>query len=381
MKLLDNILLADDFSKSSKHVVETAIELAKVLQSKIIPIHILPDTIENEKVKLLLNETADQNLKEVLKKIESAGLEAGEPIIRFGSVSDNIIKASISVNTNLILIGSGETQKGNHFLLGTTAQRIIQRSEKPVLVVKEDEPLNIKNILCPVDFSETSKRALQSAITMSHRFKAELTILSVCEVHTSNWMGIAENDIIQENDSKYANHKDKFDTFLKEFNLTDLKWSQESPKGSPADEILNAVSRKKSDLLVMGTVGRTGLNRWILGSVTEKVVREVPCSFITLKSENFINLQLETNIRDFEELYDTAVQLVEDGFYEQAIDQLQACLSINNMHVPAYLYLANIYEKLNKPEKAKIYRDSGNEIKEKIWYTKIEEEVRKLRGS
>ncbi|MBK7409926.1 MAG: hypothetical protein IPJ40_18895 [Saprospirales bacterium] len=93
-----------------------------------------------------------------------------------------------------------------------------------------------------------------------------------------------------------------------------------------------------------------------------------------------ITLQLETNIRDIEKHYNTAMQLIEDGFYEEAIGQLKICLSINNMHIPAYFSIAKVYEKLNDPGKAKFYRESGREIMDKIWYAKIEDEVRKLRG-
>ncbi len=380
MKLLENILLADDFSESSENVVETAIELAKVLRAKIIPIHVLPDDIVNEKVKSLLHETAVAKLNETVNKIEKSSVQVGKPILEFGSINDNIIRAAVKIKTNLILIGSGESKKEDRFRLGTTAERIIQKSEKPVFVVKEGMPLNIQNILCPVDFSEASKRALRDAITMAHKFKAELTILSVCEVQDSTWL-ISEENKDEENYIRSAQHKAKFNDFLQEFNLAGLNWVKESPKGNPAKEILSTISRKMVDLLVMGTAGRAGLNRLIIGSVTEKVVREVPCSFLTLKAENVINLQLETNIRDIKNLYNSAVKLVEDGFYEDAIDQLKACLKINNMHIPAYLGIAKIYEKLDEPEKAKKFRNSGKEIKEKIWYTKIEEEVRKLRGS
>ncbi len=380
MKLLENILLADDFSKSSKNVVETAIELAKVLKSKIIPIHVLPDDIVNDKVKLLLKETALMKLEETAEKIKSAGVEVGKPILEFGSTSDGIVRTAVSVSTNLILIGSGESQKGDRFRLGTTTERIIQKSEKPVFVVKEGVALNIQNILCPIDFSETSKRALKNAITIARRFRAELTILGVCELQGTTWF-TSDKDREEENNTRCAQHKAKFDAFLKSFNLEGLKWNKETPKGNPDEEILSAISRKMIDLLVMGTTGRTGLNRLVIGSVAEKVEREVPCSFLTLKSENVISLQLEKNIRDIENLYNTSLQLMEDGFYDEAIEQLKVCLNINDMHVPAYLLIATIYEKMNELEKAKKYRDSGKKIKDKMWYIKIEEEVRKLRGS
>ncbi len=59
------------------------------------------------------------------------------------------------------MIGSGEKSKNDIFRLGTTAEKIIRKSDKPVWVVKKDNPLNVKNILCPVDFSPESKRALK----------------------------------------------------------------------------------------------------------------------------------------------------------------------------------------------------------------------------
>lgn len=301
-------------------------------------------------------------------------------MLEYGPPHDGIVKASIKINANLILCGSGESLQGGGVHLGTTTERIIQKSEKPVFVVKTGVPFNVHHILCPVDFSKASERALKNAITMTRRFRAELTVLSVCEVQGSSWF-TSEKDREEENNSRLARHDEKFDTFLKKFNLSDLNWTKETSKGNPAVEIRSTISRKMIDLLVMGTVGRTNLNRLIIGSVTEKVVREVPCSFITLKSEDIITLQLATNIRDIETLYNTSLQLVEDGFYEEAIGQLKACLSINNMYVPAYFGLSKVYEKLNEPEKVKAYGEYGTEIKDKMWYTKIEEEARKLRGS
>ncbi len=380
MKLLDKILLAQDFSKSSPNVVSSAIELAKIFQSTIIPIHVLPDDIMNEKVRSFLNETAMAKLEETANLIKSEGLVVKKPLLMVGSSYEAITRAAIDTNANLILLGSGETQKGDTFRLGTTAERIIQKSEKPVFVIKEGVLLNVHHILCPVDFSEASKRALKNAITMARRFKSELTILSVCEVSKSSWFP-SDDDMETENDSRCKHHKENFEAFLKEFNLSDVTWTKESPRGNPSEKILSTVSRKMIDLLIMGTAGRTGLNRMLMGSVTEKVIREVPCSFLTLKSEDVISLQLETHIRDIEELHKTAMKLIEDGFYEEAIGHLKACLTINDMHVPAYKGLAKAYTKLNQPEKAKMYKMNATDIMDKIWYQKIEEEVRKLRGS
>lgn len=380
MKLLDKILVALDFSESSGNVLQSAVELAKIFDSTIVPVHILPDDIVNKKVKSMLNKMALEKLKETEDFIEKEGVAMEKPLLVVGVPHQAIVRAAVDVNANMVLVGSGETRKGETYRLGITAERIIQKSQKPVFVVKEGVLLNVHHILCPVDFSDASRRALKNAITMARRFKSELTILAVCELNGINWF-TSEEYKDKENELRYVLHKEEFDAFLEDFNLTGVNWTKENPKGNPAEEILSTASRKMIDLLIMGTTGRTGINRVLMGSVTEKVVREVPCSFLTLKSEDVISLQLDSHIRDIEKLHATAMKLIDDGFFEEAIEQFKACLDINDMHVQSYKGMATAYEKLGQPEKAKTYRKNAKDIMDKIWDRKIEEEVRRLRGS
>lgn len=380
MKLLDHILLGQDFEKSSGHTLNVAINLAKVFKSKITPIYIIPDDIENDKVKQLLLDTAHTKLNAIVKTIVDNGIASEKSMIEYGSVSNAIADAAMKIDANLLVLGAGNPTANHNFKLGTTTERIIQKSEKPVFVVKDNSPIGIQNVLCPVDFSLESKRALNNAILISRKFNAELTILSVSEIETSSWL-ISKEMLELENESRHKKHQAKFDEFLKEFSLKGVNYKKEVLKGDPSQQILNTITVKNIDLLVMGTTGRTGLNRLLLGSVTEKVIREVPCNFLTLKSEDAFKLELDTNIKDLEQAYDLGLKLMADNFYEEAIAQFKTCLNFNSMHVPAYFELAKAYDKINQPEMAKGYRDKGHQIKEKLWYTKIEDEVRKLRGS
>ncbi|MGB5203468.1 universal stress protein [Eudoraea sp.] len=299
MRLLEKILLATDFSKSSHKTLKSAIALAKAFQSKIILIHVLPNNIKNEKVRILLNGAAIKKLDIIHQKIIKEGVKTAKPILEYGNHFENIIQTADSNNVNMILIGAGEKLKSDVFQLGTTAAKIIRLSNKPVWVIKNENNLNVRNILCPIDFSKESKRALKNAINMARRIKAELIVFSVYEVHNLE----PPNDRLnwdQDNELVLSAHKNEFNLFLKNFDLTDLSWKKEIQIGDPAVEILKALKRYKSDLLIIGTTGKSGLTRILMGSVTEKVIREVPCSFITLKSEDFINLKLETRIRDIQ---------------------------------------------------------------------------------
>jgi nucleotide-binding universal stress UspA family protein len=376
MILLNKILLAIDFRNSSENIVENSIGMGKVFSSEIVLIHVLDDDVKDEKIKLLLNEAVMKRLKVIRDKIESEGLKTGDPILEYGSFYDKITQTADNINANLIIIGSAEKLEDDTFKLGITAEKIIRRSDKPVWVIKKDNPLNVKNILCPVDFSKHSIRALKNAITLARRFKAELIIISVYKEVSFGPLNLTLN-LDKENERVRSESIKMFDSFLKGFTLTDLDWKKEIQKGDPATKILEAISKHKSDLLVMGTTGKSGLSKMIMGSITEKVIREVPCSFITLKSEDIINLQLETEIRDIESHYNVAKQLVNDGFYREAINEYKICLNISNMHTPSLIGIANVYEKLNDSENAKKYKDNAKKVQMWLSDRKIEAEIRK----
>ncbi|MFS4416070.1 universal stress protein [Maribacter sp. 2307ULW6-5] len=380
MTLLEKIVLATDFSADAKQLEETALILAKTFKAEVVPVHVLPNDLVNHDVREHVVDMAQDKLAEISERTTLAGVRAGTPLLEFGAPHDGVVKAAAKINANLIVTGSGEGLQHTDPHLGTTTERIIQQSEKPVFVMKAGTSLSVKHILCPVDFSKASERALANALALTRRFTSALTILSVCESQAASWFG-TERDREEENKSRLAQHERKFDDFLSKFNLTDVAWSKKSPVGRPAEEILKTIAKKEIDLLVMGTHGRSGLNRLIMGSVTEKVIRTVPCSFMTLKSEDMIKLQLNHDLDDIEKLHETALTLIKDGFYEEAIGQLETCIAINNMHVPAYFTIASIHDKMNRPEKAKKYRKMGNDIKDRMWYAKVEEEARKLRGS
>lgn len=376
MKLLEKILLAIDFSKSSDNVVENTIVLAKTFQSEVTLIYVLPDNINDEKANLFLKESAISQLEAINERIKSEGVKTVQPVLEYGIHFDKIIQTADSMNANIILIGAGEKLKKDNFQLGTTAVKIIRKSDKPVFVVKKDKPLKIKRIICPVDFSNESERALKNAITMCRRFKAELLIFSVHEMIYSGSLRPAF-DWNELNEKSRSEHIEEFNSFLDKFNLTDLSWEKETQGGDPSSEILEAITRNKSDMIIMGTTGKTGLNRIFMGSVTEKVIREVPCSFITLKSKNFISLKLEGRISEIQRHYDVASQLIKDGFYEESINEFKICLRINDMHIPSLKGIAIVYKKLGNNKMSEKYRMTARDVMAKIWDRKIEEDIRR----
>jgi universal stress protein A len=143
---------------------------------------------------------------------------------------------------------------------------------------------NIQRILVPVDFSETSKRALDYALLFANRFDAKLDVLHVwrpSEYAGDQMVMLTRSEPELTLSTFLRNHADQqLSTFLK--GVPHSKQMLES--GEPAHVIAKVAAEGKYDLIVMGTHGRTGLSHMMVGSVAEKVVRLAPCPVLTYRT-------------------------------------------------------------------------------------------------
>lgn len=144
-------------------------------------------------------------------------------------------------------------------------------------------------ILLPTDGSKYAERAAKHAIWISSHSNADIIALNV--VDTSSLVGLPAEDLTvrvteilkEEAHKSLDNIENIMEEFIKEEGLKkDIKLIKESKEGSPADVILKTVDDEGVDLIVMGTSGKHGLDRFLLGSVTEKVVRSAKCPVLAV---------------------------------------------------------------------------------------------------
>ena len=147
-------------------------------------------------------------------------------------------------------------------------------------------------------------------------------------------------------------------------------------EGKPAQQILDIAKEISINLLIMGTSGRTGLSRILMGNVTEKVVREMPCSVMTVKSEHAIRLQLETEIADIETHFKQGKNLLKKGFPEEAERQFEYCLNHDMLFAPAWEGLAAVHEQLGDKDEAQQCIDKAKKIRDSLWEQKVVAEIR-----
>jgi len=376
MKQLEKILVPIDVNSDSKEQLNTAIEIARTYKSEIIILYVLSeDVIQNNIHKILIQAITD-SLNKVKEAIHKEGIRVKEPVIEIGQPIYNILKMAVKEEVNLIVIGAGVKSKEEHFKLGNTAEKLIRHSDIPVLVVKSDIQTKITNILCPVDFSDNSRLALKNAILFSERHKASLRILSILEP-ISRISHRIYVDLDNENSYRLEQLEKEMIQFIKEFDLNHINHTIEIQTGIVHEKILQTVKKYNHDLLIMGTTGRSGLQRILMGSVTEKVVRQVPCSFITIKTQDIIQSTFNHEVKEIETHFENARHIVEQGKYKEAISQYKICIQINNMYIPSIYKLAEVYRLIGDNAKAGYYDNMAKKLLARLWDEEIEQEIRK----
>lgn len=145
--------------------------------------------------------------------------------------------------------------------------------------------IQIRRILCPLDFSENSEHALKYAAAFASAYDAELILLHVVEPPVyaiPSYPVVSEfsAETLKEVKEYSEQHMHKMrDLYAANVRLV----REEITAGLPFLEIINMAKGTGSDLIVLGTHGRTGLAHMLIGSVAEKVVRKAPCPVLTVK--------------------------------------------------------------------------------------------------
>lgn len=140
--------------------------------------------------------------------------------------------------------------------------------------------IDIRRVLCPVDFSEHADVAADWARDLSDRFGAELHLLHVVAVL---------DPLIPPGAATFASELVREIQESARSRLDEVAGGHDAVtalrEGAPFGEIVDYATEQDIDLIVMGTHGRTGISHLLIGSVAEKVVRRAPCAVLTIRSD------------------------------------------------------------------------------------------------
>jgi nucleotide-binding universal stress UspA family protein len=138
--------------------------------------------------------------------------------------------------------------------------------------------MNIKTILHPTDFSAASRYALELALSLARDHDSRVVLLHVLE---RPFYGDEPVLLTRTLEDLRAEAEYWLDTLSKP--TADIETEHMTAEGDPVAEILRVATEEQADLIVLGTHGRTGLRRLLMGSVAEKVIRRATCPVLAVK--------------------------------------------------------------------------------------------------
>jgi nucleotide-binding universal stress UspA family protein len=280
-QLYEKILVACGLRPSGLHALKEIIKYVKEDSKPVIVLSVVPyyEPLYEEDVYIFTSkedilEKFYKPFKEVLEKAKEIGdqekvvvktvLEDGEPFIK-------IVDTALSENCDLIVLGRKKELGLMGKLLGANVARTIGQSPIDILVIPEGSNLSFNKILVPIDGSVYSEIALKKACKIAQTFSSELFILSVVdfpeEIATEyeDWPHHLK-ELAYSGAKKILEGAQKFAENLCKKVETDIR------EGNPAEEILSFIKEKGIETVVMGSHGRTGMKRLLMGSVAEKVL-------------------------------------------------------------------------------------------------------------
>ena len=378
MKLLRKVLLHTRFDHASRDAAETAVALAKAFDSEIFLIHVLPAVPDApEKLDLAaIREDLTKSMAAARADLEQKGARVAGTVLTEGRDFQRIIECAEAEAVNLVMVGASRPASARGGGLAPMVERLARRCRKPVWVVKKPTGARFERILCPVDFSNHSARALDNAMRFARHFKSELTVLTVVEP-LSIHLGGAHTSLESLDETYLEEHVQKLDRLLDRFDDHDVRVKSRILEGDPGSVIVDVARRDEVDLIVMGSAGRSGLARLFLGSVAGSVLQDAPCSVVTMKSESAIHLELETEVRDLKERFDRGMELLEEGFPRESLVEFQAYVARDPVSPPAWEAMATAYARLKDETAAARCHEHAKRIRETIWKRTVEADARR----
>jgi nucleotide-binding universal stress UspA family protein len=299
---LKRILCPVDFSEFSRHALQHAVVLARWYDSEITVFHAyfvpappvlfsgapIPPPPEPPS-----RRPHDQIMSEMARFTEAA--KASGVALRLeaspSSPVHSILETATSLPADLIVMGTHGRGGLDRFVTGSVTEKVLRKASCPVLTVPPPVaevpahvPVLFERILCPVDFSDSSMKALTYALSLAQEADAQLIVMHVVEGLPERSALLYERfDMSRYERAVSEDARDRLEKAIPEEARSWCKPEALMGSGKPYQEILRVARDRDAHLIVMGVHGRNPVDLMLFGSTTQHVVRRATCPVLTLR--------------------------------------------------------------------------------------------------
>lgn len=285
------ILVTTDFSRPSLAAIPYALVVSGHFGAALHLLHVVDTTKQASKSLMLPLVSPSELSRPLLNRLQGVALKYApdgrihvmQP--REGRAYEEICDAARQLRAGLIVIATHGFTGLKHAWLGSTAERVVQHSPCPVLVVRrwgrrfQEGRIRLRKILVPIDFSDCSRMAFECGVGLASEVDAELLLAHVidpfCFPFGDEYAGVHSARLMEEARVSAQTEMNKMAA------QANVRYSIRITEGSPVTEICN-MTKRDVDLIVIPTHGRSGLGHVLIGSVAERVVRHATCPVLVI---------------------------------------------------------------------------------------------------
>ena len=276
------ILVAVDGSETSRNAFREACRMAREEGASLTAATAVP--VFQEQYEVLSVDKATKALKDegekVLASINRIAGEEKMPVrlrMEEGNPFEAIRDLADGNGYDLVVMGRRGMKRLERALMGSVTARVIGHTAKDVLVAPRDTSIGWGRVLLPTEGSKCSEAAVSRAIDIAKSYGGQLTALSVVDVNEefqTNAPEAVEKLVLQA--------KKVLDDVKKKAEAAGVNVETSLKEGEAFEAITGTAREKGASVIVMGSHGRTGLKRLLMGSVTEKVIGHAPCPVLVV---------------------------------------------------------------------------------------------------
>ena len=290
---IERILVGTDTSKASQVAVGQAAALAAHLDAELILMYVGSKPEEEDGPSIfgisgVMSQLADEMYKKdqrtvdyLVKSAEEAGARVTRHVVT-GDPAEAICEEAVALDVDLVVTGTHGRSGLDRLLLGSVAERVVHACSKPTMVARGDivPSGGYRKVLVPTDFSALAGAAMAMAVAVGAP-DLELELLHCWQLPTGVGSGPASvvKPIIESIEQRIQARGNETVSALVDSGATVSFHMVMAP---PAKGVADRTASGEFELVVLGTQGRRGISRFLLGSVAEAAVHHAPCSVLVV---------------------------------------------------------------------------------------------------
>jgi len=219
--------------------------------------------------------------EDALKKAERLAKEEGvliKTVCEEGEIFERISDLAAAENCDLIVMGRRGLSRLERSLVGSVTARVIGYSQRDVLVVPSDTHVGFQRVLVATDGSKQCRTAVERAIDFSRSYGGEMSVVSIVDVPAEFYAEAPQ--VVEDLARKALGYVEEV---KKQAEASGVKAETFVREGEAYQAIIDLAKARDVNIIVMGSHGRTGLKRLLMGSVAEKVIGYAPCPVLVTK--------------------------------------------------------------------------------------------------